>query len=287
MNRLLFRFLSLRSVQNLVQRTARGVYTAARVLWDASSAFVNEEALIRASSLAFTSLISIVPLLTVGLRVMNFYGVSTSTRAEMEVVLAKYLLPSQSGAVITLVANTATDVTQNVGMLGLLGFCVTLVLMARELEGHVLKICNKRATWWTSILHYAAFVTLAPTGVIFAFVLLHPLAPMLEFLPAGLSHINYPFLLAELVVVLLLRTFSDYSLSWRACSFGALAAGVAAGASWKVCALYFENSASVSAYGALSCIPAFMLWVFVAWCCMLFGVQVAAKAQKAMYQSAQ
>jgi len=26
-------------------------------------------------------------------------------------------------------------------------------------------------------------------------------------------------------------------------------------------------------------VPAFLLWVFVAWCCVLFGVQVAAKAQ--------
>ncbi|MGN6528196.1 MAG: hypothetical protein ACTHL8_17540 [Burkholderiaceae bacterium] len=36
---------------------------------------------------------------------------------------------------------------------------------------------------------------------------------------------------------------------------------------------------ALSAYGALACIPAFLLWVFVAWCCVLFGVQVAAKAQ--------
>ena len=44
-------------------------------------------------------------------------------------------------------------------------------------------------------------------------------------------------------------------------------------------ALYFSHSVSLSSYGALACIPAFMLWVFVAWCCVLFGVQVAAKAQ--------
>ena len=36
---------------------------------------------------------------------------------------------------------------------------------------------------------------------------------------------------------------------------------------------------SLSACGAPACIPAFVLWVFVAWCCVLFGVQVAAKAQ--------
>jgi membrane protein len=262
-------------------RIEAGVRTAVRVLWNATFAFFTEEALIRASSLAFTTLVSLVPLLTVALHVMNFYGISAGTRSEMEDVLAQYLLPTQSGAVVALVANAASDVTQNVGALGLLSFCVTLVLMARELEGHVLKICHKRATWWTSALHYAAFVILAPTGAVFAFLVLHPLAPMLEALPAGLSHLNYPFILAELVVVLLLRAFSDYALSWRASAFGAIAAGFAASASWKACALYFAHSASVSAYGALSCIPAFMLWVFVAWCCMLFGVQVAAKAQKA------
>jgi len=59
----------------------------------------------------------------------------------------------------------------------------------------------------------------------------------------------------------------------------AVAAGIAAWGSWRGCALYFSHSVSLSAYGALACIPAFLLWVFVAWCCVLFGVQVAAKAQ--------
>ena len=46
--------------------------------------------------LAFTSVLSLVPLITVGLRVMNFYGVSETTRQEFEGVLAQYLLPAQS-----------------------------------------------------------------------------------------------------------------------------------------------------------------------------------------------
>ena len=55
--------------------------------------------------------------------------------------------------------------------------------------------------------------------------------------------------------------------------------GIAAWGSWRGCALYFSHSVSLSAYGALAGIPAFLLWIFVAWCCVLFGVQVAAKAQ--------
>jgi membrane protein len=220
-----------------------------------------------------------VPLMTVGLRVMNFYGVSEATRKDFEEVLAQYLLPAQSRDVVDLMLQAASQVTQNIGALGLAGFCVTLVLMARELEGHIQKICGARGTWATSLLHYGAFLVLAPTGALIAFGLLHPLAALLALLPGDLSRINYPFVLTCVVLVVTLRAFSGYALSWRASAFGALAAGIAAWGSWKGCALYFSHSMSLSAYGALACIPAFMLWVFVAWCCVLFGVQVAAKAQ--------
>jgi len=251
----------------------------AQVVWDALFAFVTEEALIRASSLAFTSVLALVPLMTVGLRVMNFYGVSESTRADFESVLARYLLPAQSRDVVNLMLQAAAQVTQNIGALGLAGFCLTLVLMARELEGHIQKICGARGTWRTSLLHYLAFLVLAPTGALVAFGLLHPLAALLALLPGDLSRINYPFVLTGVVLLVTLRAFSGYALSWRASAFGALAAGVAAWGAWQVCAVYFSHSVSLSAYGALACIPAFLLWMFVAWCCVLFGVQVAAKAQ--------
>jgi membrane protein len=256
----------------------RGI-RAAQVVWDALFAFVTEEALIRASSLAFTSVLALVPLMTVGLRVMNFYGVSESTRADFEAMLAQYLLPAQSRDVVNLMLQAAAQVTQNIGALGLAGFCVTLVLLARELEGHIQKICGKKGSLTTSLLHYGAFLVLAPTGALVAFGLLHPLAALLALLPGDFSRINYPFVLTCVVLVVTLRAFSGYALSWRASAFGALAAGIAAWGSWKGCALYFSHSMSLSAYGALACIPAFMLWVFVAWCCVLFGVQVAAKAQ--------
>ena len=256
----------------------RGVL-AAEVVWDALFAFVTEEALIRASSLAFTSVLSLVPLMTVALRVMNFYGVSATTRDAFEGVLAQYLLPAQSRDVVNLMLSAASQVTQNIGALGLVGFCVTLVLMARELEGHVQKICGARGSLTTSLLHYAAFLVLAPTGALLAFAVLHPLSALLALLPGDFSRINYPFALSIVVLFVTLRAFSGYALSWRASAFGSLAAGIAAWGSWRGCALYFSHSVSLSAYGALACVPAFLLWVFVAWCCVLFGVQVAAKAQ--------
>lgn len=255
------------------------VHTAGNVIWKAAFAFFNEDALIRAGSLAFTTLLSIVPLLTVALHVMNFYGVSSETRTELEAVLAQYLLPSQSRDVVGLVANAASEVTQHIGVLGLAGFSLTLLLMARELEGHILTICHTKPTWWKSVLHYFAFIILIPTGVVPAFLLLHPLTAFLDQVPAWWSHINYPFVVALLVLMIMLRAFSSYVLSWRACAAGGLGTAVAAWMAWKVCALYFANSASVTAYGALTSIATFMLWVFVTWCCVLFGVQIAAKTQ--------
>jgi membrane protein len=261
------------------RRPLHHVIQAGQVVGDALFAFVTEEALIRASSLAFTSVLALVPLMTVGLRVMNFYGVSESTREQFENMLAQYLLPAQSRDVVNLVLQAASQVTQNIGALGLAGFCVTLVLMARELEGHIQKICGAKGSLTTSVLHYAAFLLLAPTGALLAFALLHPLAALLTFLPGSFGRVNYPFVLSIVVLFVTLRAFSGYVLSWRASAFGAVAAGIAAWGSWRGCALYFSHSVSLSAYGALASIPAFLLWVFVAWCCVLFGVQVAAKAQ--------
>ena len=261
------------------RRPVHGGIVGARVVWDALFAFVTEEALIRASSLAFTSLVSLVPLMTVGLRVMNFYGVSQATRQELEANLQQYLLPAQSRDVVNLTLAAASQVTQNIGVAGLLGFCVSLILLARELEGHIQKICGVKGSLKNSLLHYGAFLVLAPTGALLAFGLLHPLAALMALLPGELSRVNYPFVLSGAVLLVTLRAFSDYALSWKASAFGALAACIAAWGSWQGCALYFSHSVSLSAYGALACIPAFLLWVFVAWCCVLFGVQVAAKAQ--------
>ncbi len=261
------------------RRPVHGAVVGAKVVWDALFAFVTEEALIRASSLAFTSLLSLVPLMTMGLRVMSFYGVSQSTRDQFEAMLAQYLLPAQSRDVVNLVLDAASQVTQNIGVLGLLGFCVTLVLLARELEGHIQKICGVKGSVTTSLLHYGAFLVLAPTGALLAFGLLHPLSALTALLPGEFESLNYPFVLSCVVLLVTLRAFSGYALSWKASAFGSLAAGIAAWGSWQGCALYFSHSLSLSAYGALACIPAFLLWLFVAWCCVLFGVQVAAKAQ--------
>jgi membrane protein len=267
------------SASSLLGNIRRGICSTIHVFWTATYAFFHEEALDRASSLAFATLLSIVPLLTVVLMIMNFYGISADAQKEMELALAQYILPSQSRDVVSFVVSTASDVTQNVGFFGLIGFGVTLILMARELERHVLTICHRKAIWWRSIMRTIAFVILAPTGMVLAFLVMHPLSAVLALLPTWWSHVNYPFLLAELVVVILLRSFSDNVLSWRACTIGAIAAGLAAGVSWKGYIWYLEHSASLPAYGALSCIPAFMLWVYLAWCCMLYGVQVAAKTQ--------
>ncbi|MEP6503281.1 MAG: hypothetical protein ABJD97_08135, partial [Betaproteobacteria bacterium] len=93
------------------RRPAHAGIVGAKVIWDALFAFVTEEALIRASSLAFTSVLSLVPLLTVGLRVMAFYGVSDATRQEFETMLARYLLPAQSRDVVNLILDAASQVT--------------------------------------------------------------------------------------------------------------------------------------------------------------------------------
>ena len=260
----------------------RGVLSTVMVLWRAAFAFFTEEALIRASSLAFTTLISLVPLVTVALSVMNISDVSQESKAHFEVVLAQYFLPAQSREIVTLIFDAADDISHNINAVGILSFCGTLILMARELEGHILKICNKTTTWLTSIAHYVAFLVFAPLGLLLAVLALQAFEPLYEHLAGLGASVNYTIAALSVVLMVLLQAFSGYALGWRASAAGALAASLAAWGAWKGCAMYFAHSAALPAYGKLACIPAFLLWLYLAWCCVLYGIQVAAKAHEVL-----
>jgi uncharacterized BrkB/YihY/UPF0761 family membrane protein len=210
---------------------------------------------------------------------MNFYGVSDETRVLMEHVLAQYFLPAHSRDIVELMFKAADSVTQNIGLVGLLSFCVTLFLLARELEGHVLKICNKTTSLGSSIVRCAAFLFLAPSSMLVPILIIKPFLPFLQQMPGVLARLDYPFVLCALVLIGALRAFSAGSLGWRASTAGAASAALAAWGAWQGCLIYFNHSAALSAYGALACFAEFLLWVFVAWCCVLFGVKVAAKTQ--------
>ena len=266
----------------LLQKVRNALWLSTKVIWSAAFAFATEEALIRASSLAFTTLISLVPLLTIALRLMNFYGVSEETRLFMEQVLAQYFLPMRSRDIVAMVFNAANAVTQKIGLFGLFSFCITIVLLARELEGHILKICNKTTSLSNSLLRCLVFLFLAPSGLLVSIVVVKPFMPLVQHMPGMWARFDYPFVLCAFLLIWTLRAFSGGCLGWRASAMGAASAAFAAWGAWQGCIIYFDHSAALSAYGALSCFPAFLLWVFVAWCCVLFGVQVAAKTQKAL-----
>ena len=265
-----------------LQKVKNAFWLSVRVVWGAAFAFATEEALIRASSLAFTTIISLVPLLTIALRLMNFYGVSEETRMFMEQVLAQYFLPVRTRDIVAMVFNAANAVTQKIGLFGLFSFCFTIVLLARELEGHILKICNKTTSLSNSLLRCLIFLFLAPSGLLVSIVVVKPFMPLVQQMPGMWARFDYPFVLSAALLVWTLRAFSGGCLGWRASVMGAVSAACAAWGAWQGCIIYFNHSAALTAYGALACFPAFLLWVFVAWCCVLFGVQVAAKAQKAL-----
>ena len=239
----------------------------------------NENVLIRAGSLAYTSLISSIPALIVLLYTLNTCLQQTPQLvSQLETIFAIYLLPSTSREAVSIVFDIARQVSANISALGLLALVFTLLLMARELETHIQALCKTSSKLVISLIHYIGSILVSGLllGVIYGVM---TILQQIDWIAPHLLKIDIPFLMLIGFYTVVLRIFSGYHLSWKSSMFGSAVAGIGLILSWKVCNYYFVKSVAYSAYGALIYVPTILLWVYVVWCCILFGASVAASMQ--------
>lgn len=241
---------------------------------------LQENVFIRAGSLAYTTIISLIPAIVIVLYALkHFVSNSPEITNVLQTALSKYLLPSTSRATITWVFDAAALVSNNISYMGIAAFIVTLLLLARELEGHILALCKQTCNWYISAAHYLGFIFVSCIylGVVYGAYLL--LSPILSAFPKYIANVDYPFILLGICNIALLRAFSGYYLKWRAALLGTCISALLLCLSWKICSYYFLVSVSYAAYGSLIFIPTFLLWIYIVWCCMLYGAAVAVSYQ--------
>lgn len=237
---------------------------------------LNENVLIRAGSLAYTSLISLIPAIIVMLYALNLcFDKTPILIMQLEHIFATYLLPSTARAAVATIFEVASQVSGNISLLGLLALLFTILLMARETETHIQALCKTSTKFTTSVMHY--FSALISSGLLVGLIygIMYALSSISLIRPYLLM-IDIPFLMLIGFYVVVLRIFSGYHLSWKSAIWGSFIAGAGLTLSWKVCNYYFAKSAAYAAYGALIYVPTILLWIYIVWCCILFGAAVAA-----------
>lgn len=259
----------------------RGPAEAVRVLAVSAWKFREDRGFLRASALTYITLLSLVPVLALMFAVLKGLGV----QQRLEPVLLEHLAvgnPEVIAQILDYVDRT------KVGALGAVGL-VTLVLTAVSVLGNVELSFNdiwqvrrgrnliRKIADYTAILVVGPVLLLASLSInatLQSPAVLARLSVVGEALPALLSVAPYG------VVWLLFTALYLVLPNCRVPVGAALLAGVLAGSAWQVAELLylrfqFGMGRYNAIYGAMAQLPLLLAWVYLSWCIVLLGAELA------------
>jgi membrane protein len=238
-----------------------------------------------AGSLAFTTILGIVPLATVAFAFVAQFPVFQDFLRVLENYLLRYTLPETASTLVrTYVVGLAQQAASLKG-LWILFVIVTAALVVDSVETEINEIwrITKRRPIMRRVILYTIGVTAGPVLVGGAIMLvrwiMQTVVTPLALAKGAISDVVHvvTFLLAVVGFTLLYVIAPARPVKWRHGLIGGLLAAAAFELSRAIFAWYVANSPTYEIlYGALAAVPIFMLWVFVFWMIVLAGAAVTA-----------
>jgi len=238
-----------------------------------------------AASLTYTTLLSLVPVLTITLTVISAFPVFGEWVTHLKIFIVTNLVPEMAAKIITVYMQQFSENAGRLTALGLVALAVTAFLLMLTIE-HVFNAIwrvKRQRPLVQRFLVYWAVLTLGP-------VLMGASLSLTSYL-IGLSrgwigHIpllgadalnTVPALLTTATLALLYRLLPNRHVPFS----HALAGGMVAGAIFEVVkkgfAVYLTNIPTYTlVYGAFAIIPIFLIWVYLSWLVVLVGAEIAA-----------
>jgi membrane protein len=242
--------------------------------------FYEERGLQTAGSLTYTTLLSLIPLITVALAVASAFPVFDETIGALQLFLLDNFLPDAQG--IDTIAEQITAFTSNAGRLtaiGLIFFFITAVMLMTTIDTALNRLfrVQRARPMLQQVLMYWAVITLGP-------VLIGLSLSMTSFaVGASLGWLQLGFVAdAVLAVLPFIFTCAALTLLYAVVPYrhvplrDALIGGVLAGIAFELAkrgfAIYLTRFPTYTLiYGAFATIPIFLLWLYMSWAVVLAG----------------
>ena len=232
--------------------------------------FREERATQTAGSLAYTSLLSMVPLLTVALAIASAFPVFDDAVTALQNFLFDNVLPETPG--LGTVIDQIDSFTRNAGRLtaiGIIGFMVTAVMLMLTIDNALNRIfrVQRRRSLLQNVFIYWAILTLAP-------VLIGVSLSMTTYALAASvgSVIVVPFLFTCVALSILYGVVPARRVELKHALMGGIVAGVGFELAKRAFALYLQQVPTYTLiYGAFATIPIFLVWLYVSWVVVLCG----------------
>ncbi|GAB6053507.1 YihY family inner membrane protein [Magnetospira thiophila] len=245
----------------------------------------NDQGLRVAASLSYTSLLSLIPLLTIAFAMLAAFPGFAGAREQILAFLLDNLV-MQDRDQIELYFNNFLTNAGKMGAVGVVGFAVTALMLLSTIEGAMNRVfrVSRPRSFLVRILVYWALLTLGPVLIGSSFTLSGYITTLLKLNgadafagPLGKLTIATPTLLTIVAFMLFYMTMPNRSVKWTHALTGAIVASLLFAFLRWVFALYVISFPSYQAvYGAISSIPIFLIWMYLSWAVILFGATITA-----------
>jgi membrane protein len=233
----------------------------------------------RAAALSFTTLLSLIPLMTLGFSILAKYHRFKKISLQIQDFIFSNFLAS-SGKNIQVYLNNFVAQANQLSLLSLLFLIITATMMMFTLEQTLNSIwkTDKRRHWTLTALLYWTALLFIPILVGFTlFLSSHFIIPLMK---AGVIYkpllLMLPFFLSIFSFTFLYTLVPHCIVPFRYGFIGALIATLlfeGAKYSFSVYLHYFPTYKII--YGTLSAFPLFLVWIYICWVITLIGATIS------------
>lgn len=255
-----------------------------REIW---SQFVENETSLSASSLAYTTLLSLVPFMTVLVTIFAAFPQFGDISDQIQDFIFSNFVPT-SGEIVQEYINGFVSKSRNLKLSMSLFVFVTSIMMMYTMEKALNRIWDAKpsANALKKIVMYWTVLTMGPllvggglafTSSMFSYSSFAGIKVYLvKFLPVIASTVG--FFLIYLIV-------PNRKVKWKSAIIGGLVAAVLFEMAKRGFAWYITTFPSYqTVYGTLAVIPIFLFWVYLSWNIILLGGTIAATLERSRWR---
>ena len=235
----------------------------------------------QASSLAYKTILSVVPTAAVALSLLKAFGAFSGTESPVVRFVAGLVMPPNEAEVLAskiigFTSQISFGAIGGVGMISLIVVAVSLLETVDETFNQIWRTQRKRSRF----IRFTIFYTMLTLGPLLLTVSLIQSGRVQGFIPGGvvaelLAYLT-PLAVSWVSLVCAYKLFPTCTVRWRWAAVGALLAAIGIEAVKLAFNYFLSESLSTSytkLYGALALIPLFLVWIYVLWLIVLVGVE--------------
>jgi membrane protein len=247
--------------------------------------FTEERCFQVAGSLTYTTLLALVPLLTITLTVMSAFPVFSSLSTSIKDFVLLNLVPASAGKIITVYVQQFSDNAARLTAVGLMFLGLTSIMLMLTIDQAFNTIWRVRRPrpLLNRVLIYWSVLTIGPLLIGFSL----SLTSRLVSLSMGDGHSEsamsvlmlrlIPLVLEAIAFAFLYRTVPNRRVEVADAATGGIIAALVFEGMKLAFGAFIANFGSYKlVYGAFASVPIFLLWIYLSWVVVIFAAAITA-----------